>query len=155
MAPLTVLVLGSPEDTSLAPVREVKDIRVGLGPDAASIADSLGGMQALREAEALLVATRQREAVAELLVQAPRLRWVHSRSAGIDHLMSPALRTAPVVMTNGRGVFSAALAEFALAGILHFWKDVPYMQRAQAEGRWAPFAPLALGGKALGLVGYG
>jgi phosphoglycerate dehydrogenase-like enzyme len=155
MAPLTVLVLGSPEDTSLTPVRELKDIRVGLGPDAASIADSLGGTQALREAEALLVATRHREAVAELLVQAPRLRWVHSRSAGIDHLMSPALRTAPVVMTNGRGVFSAALAEFALAGILHFWKDVPYMQRAQAEGRWAPFAPLALGGKVLGLVGYG
>jgi phosphoglycerate dehydrogenase-like enzyme len=155
MPPLTLLVLGSPKDTSLSPVRDLKDIRVGLGPDAASIAASLGGTEALREAEALLVATRHREVVAELLAQAPNLKWVHSRSAGIDHLMSPALRDAPVVMTNGRGVFSAALAEFALAGVLHFWKDVPYMQRTQAEKRWAPFAPLALGGKTLGLVGYG
>jgi phosphoglycerate dehydrogenase-like enzyme len=155
MPPLTLLVLGSPEDSSLTPVSHLKGIRVGLGADATAIAQSLGGTEALREAEALLVATRHREALADLLGQASGLRWIHARSAGIDHLMSPALHSSQALVTNGRGVFSASLAEFALAGILHFWKDVPYMQRTQAEGRWAPFAPEALGGKTLGLVGYG
>lgn len=155
MPPLTVLVLGSPKDTSLAPVHDLKGVRVGFGPDVAAIAASLGGIEAVREAEALLVATRQREVLAELLSEATGLRWIHARSAGIDHLMSPALHGSRALVTNGRGVFSASLAEFALAGILHFWKGVPEMQRAQGEGRWAPFAPVALGGKMLGLVGYG
>jgi phosphoglycerate dehydrogenase-like enzyme len=103
----------------------------------------------------MLVATRQREVLAEVLSQATGLRWIHARSAGIDHLMSPALHGSRALVTNGRGVFSASLAEFALGGILHFWKGVPEMVRAQGEGRWAPFAPLPLGGKTLGLVGYG
>ena len=155
MSPLTVLVLGSPKDTSLAPVRELSGVRVGFGADLAGIAASLGGIEGVREAAVLLVATRQREVLAELLSEATGLRWIHARSAGIDHLMSPALHGSQALVTNGRGVFSASLAEFALGGILHFWKGVPEMVRAQGEGRWAPFAPLALGGKTLGLVGYG
>jgi phosphoglycerate dehydrogenase-like enzyme len=152
---LTLLVLGSPQDRSLHPVRELEDVRVGLGTDAAAIAESLGGFEAVQEAEVLLVARARRETLAEVLAHAPRLRWVHARSAGIDHLVSPALLAAPIVMTNGKGTFSASLAEFALAGILHFLKDIPRMQRAKAARRWEPYEPDALGGKTLGLVGYG
>ena len=152
---LTLLVLGSPKDASLSPLRDLADVRVGLGPDAAAIAESLGGSAALEEAEVLLVASRRRDALAELLPHAPRLAWVHSRSAGIDHVMSPALSETKAIMTNGRGVFSPALAEFAMAGILHFLKDVPRMQRAKEARKWEPYEPEALRGKTLGLVGYG
>ena len=150
-----LLVLGSPDDASLARVRDLPGWRIGIGPDAGALTTALGGTEDLARAEVLLVASRHRDALTELLPLAPRLRWVHSRSAGIDHLVSPALRAAQVVMTNGRGVFSAALAEFALAGILHFLRGVPRMQRAQLARRWEPFEPEPLGGKTLGLVGYG
>src|SRR5204863_1258632 len=37
---------------------------------------------------------------------APRVRWIHSRSAGLDGVLFPALIESPVPLTNGRGVFS-------------------------------------------------
>ena len=50
----------------------------------------------------------------------PRAQWVHTRSAGLDNLLFPELVESPVPLTNGTGVFSASLGEFALAAILYF-----------------------------------
>ena len=46
---------------------------------------------------------------------APRVQWVHSRAAGLDNQLFPDLVASPAVMTNGSGVFSAPLGEFAMA----------------------------------------
>ena len=37
---------------------------------------------------------------------APRVRWIHSRSAGLEDLLFPALVDSAVPVTNARGVFS-------------------------------------------------
>jgi phosphoglycerate dehydrogenase-like enzyme len=154
--PLTVLVLGSPEDHSLSRLHQLPGVRAGIGRDADAIAEALGAQGVLlEEAEVLLVAGGGKHKLADLLSRAPRLAWVHSRAAGIDHLLSPALLAAPVILTNGSGAFSDSLAEFALAGILHFAKDVPRLQRAQAAQLWEQFEPRLLKGATLGLVGYG
>jgi phosphoglycerate dehydrogenase-like enzyme len=50
----------------------------------------------------------------------PQLRWVHSRSAGLDKSLFPEVAEGSVVLTNGSGVFSASLGEFALAAISYF-----------------------------------
>jgi phosphoglycerate dehydrogenase-like enzyme len=60
-----------------------------------------------------------------------------------------------VPLTNGRGSFSRSLAEFALAGLLYFAKDLPRMRRHQAAQAWAPFDVEELHGRTLGIVGYG
>jgi phosphoglycerate dehydrogenase-like enzyme len=58
-------------------------------------------------------------------------------------------------MTNGSGVFSPSLGEFALAAILYFAKDFRRMIRNQIAGVWEPFEVLHISGKTVGIVGYG
>lgn len=85
----------------------------------------------------------------------PRVRWLHSSSAGVDGLLFPALVESPVTLTNARGAYSAALGEFAVAAMLYFAKDLRRMERSQAAGKWDPFDVEMLAGKVLGIAGYG
>ena len=39
------------------------------------------------------------------------LRWLHSASAGLEHLLFPELVDSAVVLTNAKGVYSHSLAE--------------------------------------------
>jgi phosphoglycerate dehydrogenase-like enzyme len=84
-----------------------------------------------------------------------RLRWVHSRSAGVDGMLFPALIESPVPLTNARGVFSGVLAEFAIAAVLFFAKDFRRLILSQIAGRWDQFDITEIRGQTLGLVGYG
>jgi phosphoglycerate dehydrogenase-like enzyme len=90
-----------------------------------------------------------------VLARAPALRWVHARSAGLDRVLVPELVEGPAALTNGRGVFSSALAEFAIAALLFFAKDLRRLVEAQRAGRWQAFEMEPLAGRTLGVVGYG
>jgi phosphoglycerate dehydrogenase-like enzyme len=83
------------------------------------------------------------------------LRWVHSRSAGLDKTLFPELSGSSVPLTNGSGVFSAALGEFVLGAILYFAKDFRRMIRNQMAGKWEEFDVLPVAGQSVGIVGYG
>src|SRR5258708_39740049 len=83
------------------------------------------------------------------------VRWIHSRSAGLERTLFPELIASDVVMTNGSGVFSPSLGEFALAAILYFAKDFRRMIRNQMVARWEPFDVLPISGQTVGIVGYG
>jgi len=85
----------------------------------------------------------------------PRVRWVHSRNAGLDNLLFPELIESPVPLTNGTGLFSQSLGEFALGAILYFAKDFRRMIRNQAAGVWEPFDIVEISGQTVGIVGYG
>jgi phosphoglycerate dehydrogenase-like enzyme len=91
----------------------------------------------------------------EALRRAPHLRWVHARSAGLDRVLAPEVVGHPAVLTNGRGAFSPALAEFALAALLFFAKDLRRLVAQQAAGAWGPFDMDRLEGRTVGIVGYG
>lgn len=86
---------------------------------------------------------------------APRVRWVHTRAAGIDNLLFPELIAHRAVLTNGSGVFSDSLGEFVLGAILYFAKDFRRMIRNQMESKWAPFNVTEISGQTVGIVGYG
>ena len=58
-------------------------------------------------------------------------------------------------LTNGSGVFSQSLGEFALAAILYFAKDLRRMIRNQMAGRWEQFDVHEIAGQTVGIVGYG
>jgi phosphoglycerate dehydrogenase-like enzyme len=110
---------------------------------------------ALAEAEVLLTCGAGREVLRPLFLAAPRLRWLHALSAGIDYLLFPELVASPVVMTNARGAFSRTLGEWALAAVLFFAKDLRRLVRDQAARRWEPFDVDTVHGRTLGIVGYG
>lgn len=90
-----------------------------------------------------------------VIAQAAQLRWVHSLSAGVETLMFPGLVNHPATLTNGRGMFKRALAEFVIAGCLFFAKDMRRLRASQAKGQWDPFYMRELAGRTLAIVGYG
>jgi len=85
----------------------------------------------------------------------PRLRWIHSRSAGLERTLFPELIASDVVLTNGSGVFSDSLGEFALGAILYFAKDFRRMVRNQIANVWEPFDVTMISGTTVGIIGYG
>lgn len=110
---------------------------------------------AVADAEVILSWAGKRAVLESLLRDSPRLKWIHSRSAGLDSLMFPALAESPVPLTNGKGVFSQSLGEFVLLGALYFAKDIPRMLRNQKAGRWEQFNLHEISGQTMGIVGYG
>jgi phosphoglycerate dehydrogenase-like enzyme len=91
----------------------------------------------------------------DVFLNCPKLRWIHSRSAGLERSLFPELIASPVLVTNGTGVFSPSLGEFALAAILYFAKDLRRMIRNQMNGIWEPFDVLMAAGQTVGIIGYG
>jgi len=85
----------------------------------------------------------------------PNVRWVHSRSAGLEETLFPELIESAAPLTNGSGVFSPALGEFVLAAILYFAKDFGRMLRNQMAGVWEAFDVMPISGETVGIVGYG
>jgi phosphoglycerate dehydrogenase-like enzyme len=91
----------------------------------------------------------------KVFAMCPNLRWVHSRSVGLERTLFPEIVQSAVPLTNGAGVFSASLGEFALGAILYFAKDFRRMVRNQMAGAWEAFDVEWASGKTVGIVGYG
>ena len=70
-------------------------------------------------------------------------------------MLFPELVESPVPLTNGSGVFSEPLGEFALAAMLFFAKDLRRMVRNQEAGVWEQFDITEISGQTVGIVGYG
>lgn len=97
----------------------------------------------------------KRDDIREMWPRLTSLQWLHSASAGLEHLLFPELVEGPVVLTNAKGVYSHSLAEYALTGCSWFAKDFPRMLAAKAEAKWDPYDVEELRGKTMGIVGYG
>src|SRR5580700_3003857 len=110
---------------------------------------------ATQPADVILHWAGSRDLLRAAFLANPGVRWIHSRSAGLDSILFPELVASAVPLTNGSGVFSPSLGEFALAAILYFAKDFPRMLRNQQAGRWEPFDVEEISGKTVGIVGYG
>ena len=91
----------------------------------------------------------------EIWPYAKKVRWVHSLSAGVEKLLFPELIESPVPVTNARGVFKRPLAEFAVLGMLYFYKHVRRLVESQRAHHWDDFLVEMLPGKIMGVVGYG
>lgn len=72
----------------------------------------------------------------EQLDQAPRLRWFHAGSAGVEHLDLPALQAHQVVLTNSSGVSAPNMAEHALGMMVALARRFPRLMREQIDHSW-------------------
>lgn len=140
-----VCVVAKHEDPEFALLKNIPHV-LSEDASAATLADDV---------TAILYWSGTQEMLREAFIRGKQLRWIHSWSAGLNGLLFPELVNSDVVLTNGKGVFSAALGEFALAAILYFAKDIPLMRRNQAAQKWAPFESERIAGQVLGIVGYG
>jgi len=115
--------------------------------------ESLTG--AAPNADFILVCSGRHDVLREVLPRAPKVRWVHSTSAGIEGILYPGLVESPVPFTNSHGVYKRSLAEFVIAAMLYFAKDLERMRRNQKARAWEPFDVTMLDGSTLGIVGFG
>jgi phosphoglycerate dehydrogenase-like enzyme len=147
---LSILVLSAPDDPQLSmlgELRETADVVIGNSAQAFESAPA--------NADIICNWSGSLSLAREVFLKSPRVRWLHSRSAGLERTLFPELIASDVTMTNGKGVFSPSLGEFALGAILYFAKDFRRMIRNQMAGVWEPFDVQPISGKTVGIIGYG
>ena len=81
------------------------------------------------------------------------VRWVHVLAAGVDKF--PLELVGDRVLTCSRGASSPAIAEFVLATMLAFEKQLPEAWVQEPPAHWNLMGLGGLRGKTLGLVGVG
>ena len=94
----------------------------------------------------------------DLRDRSPRLKWFHQRPAGASNLLRGDLWGGDVIVTTSRGSGNTlAMAEYALAGIMHFAKGLPQAPVDHAAGHFShrAYDPLLLHGKTVCVVGAG
>src|SRR5467141_5237773 len=150
MKKVSLLVLsdpGEPQLSMLDELRETANVVIGNSADAfRNAADS---------AEVIFNWSGSLSLIREVFLMSHAVRWIHSRSAGLERTLFPELIASDVIMTNGSGVFSPSLGEFALAAILYFAKDLRRMIRNQTAGVWEAFDVMPATGHTVGIIGYG
>ncbi|MBI4320654.1 MAG: D-2-hydroxyacid dehydrogenase [Chloroflexi bacterium] len=86
---------------------------------------------------------------------APRLRWVHLGSSGLDAYLPSGVFESDITITNSRGAHAVAMAEHAFGFIFMLAKRAERLLENKREKRWDRFATMELREKTLGLVGLG
>ncbi|NEA61569.1 D-2-hydroxyacid dehydrogenase [Streptomyces sp. SID12488] len=84
-----------------------------------------------------------------------RPRWVHTASAGVDHLLCPELAASDTVVTNARGIFDQPIAEYVAALVLAMAKDLPRTLHLQARREWRHRESQRVAGTKACVVGSG
>jgi phosphoglycerate dehydrogenase-like enzyme len=150
MKKTTILLLCGKEEPPLEPLKRLRETEnVVIGESADEFRSAAG------EAEVIFNWSGGLPLFREVFMMCPNLRWVHSRSAGLERSLFPELLAREVPLTNGSGVFSPSLGEFTLGTILYFAKDFRRMVRNQMAGVWSQFDVTMAVGQTVGIIGYG
>jgi len=145
----TILVLADPAESQVAMLMQLAGVTTVAG-------DSVGAFEhAAADASVLFNWSGSLALFRKVFGICPNLRWVHSRSVGLERTLFPELMESRVPLTNGSGVFSASLGEFTLAAILYFAKDFRRMIGNQQAGVWQAFDVMPVSGQTVGIIGYG
>jgi phosphoglycerate dehydrogenase-like enzyme len=68
---------------------------------------------------------------------ARRLRWVHSAAAGVGNVVTSGIADTDVLLTNSAGIHGAPIAEFVVAGVLHFLRGLDVVIAQQRRSEWS------------------
>jgi phosphoglycerate dehydrogenase-like enzyme len=97
----------------------------------------------------------------EIIDRAKELRWIHSMSAGVERCMArPSVKSRDLLVTNMRGVDSAAIAEHAVALALALARGLETSVANTTRAKWsredaARTQMQVLNGKTMLVVGLG
>ncbi|MGW5044622.1 D-2-hydroxyacid dehydrogenase [Streptomyces griseoluteus] len=118
--------------------------------------DDAGLAALLPEADVLLVWDFRSRAVRDAWPgEGPRPAWVHTASAGVDHLLCPELAASGTVVTNARGIFDQPIAEYVAALVLAAAKDLPRTLELQRDRVWRHRETRRVAGTRACVVGSG
>jgi len=92
----------------------------------------------------------------KMLDAAPGLKWIQAISAGIDYMDLAEIRRRGIRLTNGRGISTINMAEFAIGAMIALARGFHIMIRNQLQKRWDRSLPAEeIHGATLGIIGLG
>jgi phosphoglycerate dehydrogenase-like enzyme len=120
------------------------------------IASSDGVLPEMKDAEIFLYHYSLKPDIIPRLIRAvPALRWIHSVSAGVDHLLCHELVESSIVFTNSVGAHAPSIAESTMGMLLFVVKHLGEHWDAQKVHRWQKTQNNELCGKTIGIIGLG
>jgi phosphoglycerate dehydrogenase-like enzyme len=122
------------------------------------VEDLASGSSVLDHTEILITGiSTQTVSALELARAMPRLRWIHSMTAGIEDLLAEPLLERQIVLTNAAGAYAVAMAEYAFTAMVLLARRIPELLVAASRQEWRDPHPLGteLAGRRVGVVGYG
>ena len=147
-APPLALVLGDPGPG----VAERLDVLRGLA-DITPLAEASDAQKSA--AEILLVWDFRSRSLDAVVRDLAGLRWLHAASAGIEHVLVPAIVEGDFVVTRAAGLFDEPIAEYVAALVLANAKQLAATIAAQRERRWAHREAAMVAGRTMAIVGMG
>jgi len=147
--PLVVVLGTGPEDPPPGIDAAAADVELRYARDGEALPSALGG------ADALFFWRAEAPWLRDAWPHADRLRWVQSASDGVDALMFPELVASEVEVTNARGVFEDAIAEWVIGAMIAFAARILDQRDRQTRGVWHGTTRERLAGSRLLVVGPG
>lgn len=90
-----------------------------------------------------------------VIVRSPRLKWIQTMLAGVDHFLTDDIVKSRVIVTNMRGIHASQVSEMAFCMMLMFAKQALLCFLNKQGKKWERFIPMLLCSKAMGIVGLG
>ncbi len=92
--------------------------------------------------------------VKNLLVRAPKLKWVQDSLSGLEPFLTPEFVKSRIPLTNASGIHPQ-VAEVALLWMLMFSKNSLLSRRQQQEKKWERYPAVFFGSKTVAILGVG
>jgi phosphoglycerate dehydrogenase-like enzyme len=109
-------------------------------------------VEALLAETEVLVASRLPRDLPE---RAPRLRWIHVTSAGVDAIWQPYLQSDRYLLTTGKGIHAIGIAEYVLAAMLLVNRSFGRLLAQSRAVRWEKVMGGELHGRTVVILGVG
>jgi phosphoglycerate dehydrogenase-like enzyme len=138
-------------------IRPMLEHRLPQGLDVRWFMTHEEAMAAVAEAEIGWFDMNDKEAMAETLRAAKKLKWLNSIYAGLDFMPMDVLIERGITVTNGAGINAITIAEYVVMGMLNIAKGYREVVRAQDRHEWLLDSPgkRELAGSKAMLLGYG
>ena len=92
----------------------------------------------------------------EMIDAAPQLKWIQAITAGVDALPLAEIARRGIRLTNGRGIHTTYMAEYAIAAMINLARGFHFMFRNQMQKKWKRGVPQEeICGATVGIVGLG
>lgn len=90
-----------------------------------------------------------------LYLAAPRLKWIHALTAGVEQLTFSEIQASDTILTNSRGIHGIPVSEHVFSLILAFTRGLNLLIRQQQAKKWHKVPASEIHEKTIAIVGLG
>lgn len=138
-------------------VRPLLESSIPQGVDVAWIGSTEDAVREVADADIAWVDMHDKQAMRDVMLAGTQLKWVSTLYAGLDHFPIDELTARATRVTNGVGINTVAVAEYAVLGMLSMAKGYADVVRAadRKEWLWASPGTIELFETRALIIGYG